>query len=380
MSTSIVTSLTKEEKDLFYDTVCRLTDGLPSHELHLVAKEAAQCEAALEKEIEILEASLKISKGDADGRGSGTTQGYGKDKDSSKGTGDANGKGETSSGDDTNATVGATSIGGGGGGAFTSTIPNRPPKHKAIMISIIPPEYDATNTTAQHHLSTSEKIIASELSPLDRHFTVSALLGRLREPFDTPPPPHSGLFLARQAALAAAEKKKKSSSSASSNNEIKKKQGLKKYQRIINLKAQNAIYTQPMNGDTTSMLALVKRISNHRTATVFRKAVNPHEAPGYADRILFPSDMTLIKKMVLCGYINTFQELHQQIGLICHNCVKFNGRDSDYSMLTREFETYVDDSFLDFMQKQQDKANAAAAAAGNYGFEGVDMMVSTGKK
>ncbi len=50
-----------------------------------------------------------------------------------------------------------------------------------------------------------------------------------------------------------------------------------------------------------------------------------------------------------------------QIGLICHNCVKFNGRDSDYSMLTREFETYVDDSFLDFMQKQQDKAAMAAA-------------------
>jgi hypothetical protein len=66
--------------------------------------------------------------------------------------------------------------------------------------------------------------------------------------------------------------------------------------------------------------------------------------------------------MVVCGAIGTFEDLYQHIGLICHNCVKFNGRDSDYSMLTREFENYVDDSFIDFMQKQKDKAAAAAVA------------------
>jgi len=105
-------------------------------------------------------------------------------------------------------------------------------------------------------------------------------------------------------------------------------------------------------------LALVKRISNHRTAAVFRRAVNPKEAPTYEERILFPVDLALIKKFVLCGHINTFERLHQYIGMICHNCVKFNGRYSDYALLTRDFEAYVDDSFLDFMQKQKDKAAA----------------------
>ena len=69
--------------------------------------------------------------------------------------------------------------------------------------------------------------------------------------------------------------------------------------------------------------------------------------------------MTLIKKLVTCGHIHTFETLHQYIGLICHNCVKFNGRYSDYTMITRDFENYVDDSFLDFMEKQKKKEMAA---------------------
>ena len=145
--------------------------------------------------------------------------------------------------------------------------------------------------------------------------------------------------------------------------QIRKTQSVDKYRKVLKLKEINEIYTAKQV-DNTALLALVKRISNHRTATVFRRAVNPLEAPGYTDRILFPIDLTLIKKMVICGYITTFEELHQNIGLICHNCVKFNGRDSDYSMLTREFENYVDDSFLDFMQKQKDKAAAAKAGGG----------------
>ena len=68
--------------------------------------------------------------------------------------------------------------------------------------------------------------------------------------------------------------------------------------------------------------------------------------------------------MIVCGQISSFEELHQRIGLICHNCVKFNGREGDYAILTRDFESYVDDSFLDVLQKLKDKEAAAAAAAG----------------
>ena len=45
--------------------------------------------------------------------------------------------------------------------------------------------------------------------------------------------------------------------------------------------------------------------------------------------------------------IKSFASLHQRIALICHNCVKFNGRESDYSIVTRDFEDMVDDKILD---------------------------------
>jgi len=155
---------------------------------------------------------------------------------------------------------------------------------------------------------------------------------------------------------------------------------LEKYRRLIRLRTHNEIYTRRnsvnnpntalstgvtittttiVNTNTTALLAVWKRISNHRTAAVFRRAVNAKEAPGYSDRIPFPIDLSLIKKMITCGQIETFEELHQRIGLICHNCVKFNGRESDYALLTRDFESYVDDSFLDVLQKLKDKARIA---------------------
>ena len=330
----LMPELTKEEEELFYNSMIRITDGLPSYELQLIKKESIECEAALQKEIEILEAAIKAQD---DAAGSNT----------------------------------ATS-------PSTSTLTDQPenpavapaaaPGISISPIPIIPPEYDATNITVNNYLPSADKIIASDLSPLDRYFTVSALLGRLREPFDTPPPPHSGLARVRLNAIAALEKKKNKNQISAL--QTRKNLSVDKYTKMLNLKLPelklNDIYTQKQENNA-AMLALVKRISNHRTAAVFRRAVNPLEAPGYTDRILFPIDLTLIKKMVLCEYIQTFEDLYQHIGLICHNCVKFNGRDSDYSMLTREFENYVDDSFIDFMQKQKDKATAAAVAAGTDG-------------
>jgi len=331
----LMPELTKEEEELFYNSMVRITDGLPSHELQLIKKESIECEAALQKEIEILEAAIKAHD---DAAGSSTAMST-----------------STSTDQPENPAVAPAAA----PGIVISPIP------------IIPPEYDATNTTVNNYLPSADKIIASDLSPLDRYFTVSALLGRLREPFDTPPPPHSGLARVRLNAIAALEKKKNKNQISAL--QTRKNQSVEKYNKMLKLKLPelklNDIYTQKQQNNA-AMLALVKRISNHRTAAVFRRAVNPLEAPGYTNRILFPIDLTLIKKMVLCEYIQTFEDLYQHIGLICHNCVKFNGRDSDYSMLTREFENYVDDSFIDFMQKQKDKATAAAAAAAA-GIDGV---------
>jgi hypothetical protein len=75
--------------------------------------------------------------------------------------------------------------------------------------------------------------------------------------------------------------------------------------------------------------AVLQCNNDRRIATIFRRAVNPLEAPGYADQILFPIDLALIKKMAVCRAIGTFEDVYQHIGLICHNCVKFNVRDSE---------------------------------------------------
>ena len=323
----LMPDLSKEEKDLFYNSMFRITDGLPSHELQLIRNESIECEAALQKEIEILEAAIKA-------------------QDEMKISPD---QPETKNENETETP----------GTAPAAAPAPAPPAFSISPIPIIPPEYDSTNSTANKYLPTAERIVASELSPLDRYFAVSALLGRMREPLDTPPPPHSGLARIRLNAIAVLEKKKNKNQVSAL--QTRKIHSVDKYNKMLRLKELNELYTHKP-GDNAAMLALVKRISNHRTATVFRRPVNPLQAPGYTDRILFPIDLALIKKMVVCGAIGTFEDLYQHIGLICHNCVKFNGRDSDYSMLTREFENYVDDSFIDFMQKQKDKAAAAAVA------------------
>ena len=45
---------------------------------------------------------------------------------------------------------------------------------------------------------------------------------------------------------------------------------------------------------------------------------------------------------------------------ICHNCVKFNGRESDYAILTREFEDYVDEKILEVVRNASGGATGAA--------------------
>jgi hypothetical protein len=44
--------------------------------------------------------------------------------------------------------------------------------------------------------------------------------------------------------------------------------------------------------------------------------------------------------------INSYAELHRRIGLICHNCMKYNGRDSDYGVVTREFEANAEEFII----------------------------------
>jgi hypothetical protein len=176
-------------------------------------------------------------------------------------------------------------------------------------------------------------ILEHPLTPLDRYWTASALLGRLRGDLTVPSihtvpggpnllPPPKPTNVGDPSALVALLK--------------------------------NPIYTKK-HATTVDLLATWKKISSHRTALVFKKPVKAEDAPGYTDRIVFPMDLSLIRKMIIARKVESYSDMHQYVGLISHNCVKYNGRETDYGMVAREFEAMADDVFL--------KANAAVVAA-----------------
>lgn len=169
-----------------------------------------------------------------------------------------------------------------------------------------------------------DAIVDSILTPMDRYWTASALLGRLRgdlsipriptagtlapgllPPPKVPPPPEDPMAL-----LAFAKHP---------NYDMK-------------------------HDNPASLLTLHKKIASHRSAMVFKRPVKPEEAPGYTDRILFPMDLSLVRKMIVAATITTYREFHCAIALIAHNCLTFNGRESDYAMVAREFEAFCDDA------------------------------------
>jgi hypothetical protein len=43
-------------------------------------------------------------------------------------------------------------------------------------------------------------------------------------------------------------------------------------------------------------------------------------------------DLSLVRKMIVARMIKSFSSLHHRVALICHNCVKFNGRYVSFSL------------------------------------------------
>ncbi|KAL7519806.1 hypothetical protein ACHAWX_004562 [Stephanocyclus meneghinianus] len=198
-------------------------------------------------------------------------------------------------------------------------------------------------------LSNVDEMLATEFTPPDRYFTVSAVLGRLKDPMKLPLPPNTPVGAVGALGGEETELIRK-----------RMKMMLDKQQALLDLD-KNEIYHRE-HSDNTVLLSLWKKISSHRTAMVFRKPVNPAEAPGYTERIGFPIDLSLIRKFIVSRLIKSFSSLHQRIGLICHNCVKFNGRESDYAILTREFEDLVDDKILEAVRAATEAAGTTSSA------------------
>jgi len=156
--------------------------------------------------------------------------------------------------------------------------------------------------------SSVDRMISIEFTPPDRFFTISTLMGRLREPLAPPLPPNSTIAASRlrsqHSILPPANKKKKmisasattpSSSTVSQTVDSSSSKNIK-----LNSNSNDSIQVERLrqilrldgnpeyrrrHTDPTKLLAAWKRISSHRTAGVFRRPVRDGEAPGYTERI-----------------------------------------------------------------------------------------------
>jgi hypothetical protein len=209
---------------------------------------------------------------------------------------------------------------------------------------------DDDETSIDHPSSEDlQAILSSVLTPLDNYWTASALLGRLRDDLTMPRIPSSAA--AFPSPVSNLKQPPTPSIDAAST-----------MLAIIDMPA----YTK-RHDNSTHLMTLYKKLAMHRSALVFKKPVKDEEAPGYSDRIRFKMDLTLMRKLILAGNISSYKDFHEYAALISHNCVKFNGRDSDYGMLAREFERVVDDmirhAVVSGPAMQQRKLSAAATAS-----------------
>jgi hypothetical protein len=121
-------------------------------------------------------------------------------------------------------------------------------------------------------------ILDHGLTPLDRYWSASSLLGRLRDDLTIPRIP---------------------------TNPVAPPNPLGPLVRSFNVDAAQLVSLVEMpayvkaHEQSTHLLALHKRIASQRSAVVFKRSVKPDEAPGYTDRILFPMDLGLLRKMIV---------------------------------------------------------------------------------
>jgi Bromodomain len=154
-------------------------------------------------------------------------------------------------------------------------------------------------------------LLESPLTPLDRYGTVSALLGRLRQDMAVP-----SLSSINGSNINATSSTKPVPSAVE---EEKLWQPLTQESHPL-----SNVYSQVIV-PSNSLLNLWKKISSNRAAFVFKRPVKSEEAPGYTDRIHFPMDLSLIRQRIVTNNIQTYADLHRALGLISHNCVKYNG-------------------------------------------------------
>jgi hypothetical protein len=259
-------------------TLFRLTAGIPKRELQLMIDEFNECEALLQAEIKALEQALVVAPPKIESKEE-------KEETSMRTTEDT---------DD-------------------------------VILTTMTPEVEA--------------MLESPLTALDRFWTASALLGRLRGQLGLP----SLLGANTQADTP----------------------GTRDEARALLFREPpimaHTYVESPIPVDTLS--AVWKKIFSNRFAWVFKKPVRDEEAPGYSERIVFPMDLSLVRKRIVVKNIHSFRDLHESIALIAHNCVKYNGRETDYGKVARDFEVMADQMILQAVTQYQNQSRTTATEA-----------------
>ena len=311
-STTVGGTTNISNRPLVDQVLYRLTEGVPRMELKAVVREADECEKALLQEIQLLEDALKEEQ-------------ESHSKLSKPGAAVAAG---ATPADDATANIPAS----------TAADTTNPPTTGGEAEQETPEAtIDAAATAARTKKQQAVNgILENPLTPLDRCFTLSALLGRLRD--DLALPSIRNPALAAVTAAGAANKKKKANSTpAPTYPQLVALADHPNYTRVHVSASPSSLPTtdpaqQQQQQQPTQLLHVWRKIASHRTAMVFKRPVKPEEAPGYTDRILFPMDLSLVRKMIVSRILTSYSEVHQRIRLISHNCVKYNGRYVLYRM------------------------------------------------
>lgn len=352
---------------LISSSIYSISDGIPRRELKLIVSEARTCEDALEREIKLLREALLIEKQKRKPKTIDAAAGNSKEANDTN-TNTDNSVIAKKPDDDTASSayiIPTTASTDKGGTKKNTEEKGIVTSASAIAVTKSLITDDSNRTMTQTKFAALKTMIESEITPPDTHWTISALLGRLRHELTTPLPPSSQLPAYREKAglqqlvnsvgLSYSCKKKRATNMTTSattstialtestaatstvGNSTNGTFEVSQFKRLSLLPDHLEFFREHATPD--KLLALWKKLSTHRSSLVFRRPVNPKEAPGYSDRIRFPMDLSLVRKLIVSRNIKNYHGILQRVHLIGHNCVKYNGRESDYALVTREFES-----------------------------------------
>ena len=301
-----------------------MTDGLPRSELLAIVSESEQCETQLEEEIRLLERAQLLQQQQQPQQTKTTKKMKRKKREKRKKGGDDE---DDADGNDENA----------------------------MDEDDDPDDVDDDNDGNAEAL---QSVLESPFTPLDAVWTASALLGRLRGELSLPRHPALEPWVPTTTTTTSTTTMGPTSvgtgTTGGNNNNNKGAGGGESAATIVAAPPPNHLPRQLLelqqhphyaipHDNPHILLALHKKVSAHRSAAVFRRPVKVDEAPGYDARILFPMDLSMVRKQILARQINSYADLHRRLGLIAFNCLKFNGRESDYGAVAKDFERAADE-------------------------------------